>query len=365
MMKRQSIYLLICILSLVAGESLSAAPTSSKVLKAGAVLYLTQSDYANVAKEFKRGLELAVSDSDIDIELIIEDDEGQNSKAVTATQKLIAVDKVDLLLFSEYVQVQAAGPLAQRAKIPTLVYWESSPEIQNVGDHIFGIGLWTPSAGGAPARFAIQELGAKTASLIYDVSSWSDNVSKYFKREFTRLGGKIVLEETLPKGASDFRTSIARMKQKKSDVLFAPASEHPAAFFKQLKVIGYEKPVLSSDQISQEFIDAANGSLEGVYFSNADEEFGTGSESLIKKYKRVYDEAPGSLYFVALAYDALCFAVKAWKEKEDRSYKAALRNLKDFKGVLGPIVINQNNSFPREEVIYLVRDGKAEPRNNI
>ena len=341
----------------------SEKTSTTEPFRIGTVLYLSNSDYANIAKDFRRGIELAVDSADIPIKLFIEDDQGQNRLTLTATQKLINIDKVDVLLFAEYLQIQVTGPLAMRHSVPIITFWESGPEIEKIGKYSFGTGLWAPSSGELPARFAFNKLNARKIAIIYDRAAWSENVVKYFKKEFLALGGEIVMEEVLDKYESDFRSSITKLKAKKADALFAPINTHPAHFFQQLKELNYTKPAISSDQISQEFIDAAHGGMEGLYFSNADDRLTPDLSSLVKAYQKKYMELPGSEFFVGLAHDATKFAIQAWSNKKKNSLRDTLYSLGTVNGVLGPININSNGSSPRDEVMYVVKNGKPKHVN--
>lgn len=354
---KSAVYAVFLVLGSVFCRPAFAADTP---LKVGAVLYLTNYDYSNVAVEFKHGLELAAADIGAPVELFIEDDQGVTKNTATATQKLININHVNVVFYAEYVQVQVGAPIASRAGAPSMVIWESSPEIESLGEHVFGLGLWQPSAGSMPAKYAAEKLHAKTAALIYDLSPWSANVAKYFTGEFKKAGGRIVLEDTYPKGETDFRSSIAKLKNLDADVVFAPVSEHPVAFFKQLRQAKFDRPVLSSDQISREFIEAAGGALEGVVFSNADDRLNPKLEKLRADYEARFGAAPSNIHLVGLAYDAMMVVETAWIKRGQMTLNAALAAHGNFDGVLGSIQLNESRTFRRPEVIYVVKDGKAE-----
>lgn len=334
---------------------------SAEKFKVGSILYLTNNDYSNVALEFKRGLLLFANENRESIKIIIEDDQATNRNTALAANKLINVNKVDAIFISEYVQAQVISGIVTDKKVPTFVIWESSPLIEKISDYFYGIGLWSPSAGSVPAQYAVKKRKAKTGALIYDVTAWSSSVASYFKEEFEKLGGSLLIEERHLKGASDFKTSISKVKILKPDVLFAPISEHPVTFFKQLKSLKYEGLVLASDQISDEFIKASNGAMDGLYFSNAKLVKESVTANLKQKYINEYKEAPNNIFFVALAYDAINFAFTAWKSKKGKSLKDSLKDTELANSVLANIKLDQNRSFRREEVMYKVRNGRIHP----
>ncbi|MCB0317107.1 MAG: ABC transporter substrate-binding protein [Bdellovibrionales bacterium] len=337
---------------------LAFADDNLKELKIGSVLYLTNNDYANVAQEFKRGLELAAKDTKIPVKLIFEDDMGRNSMTVSSVEKLVAVNDVDVVFFAEYVQMRVGIGVTRRRGIPAISIWESSPEIEDLGEYAFGFGLWSPNGGAVPAEYAFNKLNAKRAAVIHDETAWSNNIAKYFKQKFTELGGEINFEDSYNKGTVDFRASIAKLNGKDFDILFAPIGEQPVPFFKQLRQVGFSKPVLSSDQISKEFIDAADGALEGVMFSNADDRLSDKLNNLALRYVDIYEIQPHNIYFVGLAYEALSVVAKAWENKGEKKLNKSILEIQNYPGLFGPISISDSGTYARPEVMYLVKNGK-------
>jgi branched-chain amino acid transport system substrate-binding protein len=338
----------------------ACASQKTDELRIGAVLSLTNNDYTNVEQEFKRGIELAVEDSSVPIALYIEDDNLNYKTSVTATQKLVNVDKVDAIIFAETAQVHTAGPVAKETGVPAIIVWESSPTIEAMGKGFFGIGMWQPNAGQVPASFAYEHLQGKSAIIIYDQNIWAENVAMWFKEEFERKGGKVVLIEAVPDDMTDFRGTIAKVRNTQADILFAPLGFHPDAFFKQLKESGgFNGYIVSSDQVGQEFIDAANGGMENLYFSNADDTTTPALESLRAKYVKKYGEEPNNLNWVALGYDGILLITKAQETKGEQSLVDAIYDAGSFPGVLGNITLNEQGSFRRPEVMYVVKNNTA------
>jgi branched-chain amino acid transport system substrate-binding protein len=352
-MKYAPIFLLLILLSACTAEKTST-------LRVGAVLSLTNNDYANVEQEFKRGIELGVEESPVPIELYIEDDNLNYKNSVTATQKLVNIDRVDAIIFAETAQVHTAGPVAKEANIPSVIIWESSPVIEEMGTGFFGVGMWQPNAGEVPADFAYNKLQAKTASVVHDQNIWAENVAKWFIAEFERKGGKVTIVEAVPDDMTDFRGTIAKVKATKADVLFVPLGFNPDVFFKQLKESGgFKGEIMSSDGIGQEFIDAASGGMEGMYFSNADDSLSPSLMVLQEKYKKKYGEEPNNIQWVALGYDGILLIAHADQVKGDSSLSDAIAQTKEFPGAMGNITINEQGSFRRPEIMYMVKDNTA------
>jgi len=350
------VLLLTCVLFIA---SCGADEAIDRSLTIGAPLFLTGNEYVRVAQEFQRGLELAVENADIPVNLLVEDTGLDMKKSVTVVRKFIDIDNVDALLLSYSDEVKAVGPIVETNKIPTVAYWESSPKIEGVGEYFFGIGLWQPYAGGLPAEFAWNELGARTAVVIYDQNEWAEAVARFFVKKFESLGGEVILQEVVLNETKDFRTPILRLINSDADVLFAPIGYHPVPFFRQLKEMDFKKPVLSSDGISSEIIEASSGAMNGVYFSNADDSMNPELEMLKKRYLEKFGEEASSIHQVALSHDALLLVVDAWKRSEGIGLCDAIYETENFKAALDSITINENRSFKREEVMFKIEDGMA------
>jgi branched-chain amino acid transport system substrate-binding protein len=78
------------------------------------------------------------SHSDIQVQLIVEDDKADPKDAVSATQKLISVDGVEVILGSLFsAGAVSSATIAQSNKIPFITPTASSYNISNIGDYVY------------------------------------------------------------------------------------------------------------------------------------------------------------------------------------------------------------------------------------
>ena len=363
----KKLIVLICItLLLISGCSTSE---KNEEIKVGAILHLTGNSDGYVAQAMKEGIDLAVYEQNEKggingqkIRVIYEDDQKDLLKASNAAKKLLAIDDVSAAITSIHQEIMAVGPMFEAEKTPIVVLWDTNAEIDNLGDYVFSTGLWTETAGTRIAEFAHKTLNAKKFSIIGVNNEWSRAVSKYFKQEVLNLGGEIISEEYVSEDEKDYKTTIAKMKEKNPDAVFVPFTTNLDIVFKQITESGFDKPVLSSDAVTQEIVDRAKGSAEGIYYTNIHVPLDTPSaKSLDKKYQDLYGKKSDQLLFVGLGYDGMLTLIESMKNSgsSKEEIKNGMYGVEDLPGSFGKISISSAGSYARAESIYHVDNNVA------
>src|ERR1700677_3456029 len=136
------------------------------------------------------------------IELVTEDDQSKPGQSATAVRKLITQDKVLAILGDATSSATLeAAPIAQTDKIPMITPTATNPRITEVGDFIFRVCFLDEFQGRVLARFAREKLKAQRIFTLTDVKQdYSVDLLKFFKDEFTKLGGTIVGEQSYSTG---------------------------------------------------------------------------------------------------------------------------------------------------------------------
>ncbi len=337
---------------------------SPQVFSLGVVLHLT-GDLAMQSAAFREGVELAADqvnqlDEKFRIKIIVEDGNNNPRSSNTAVEKLINHDKVDAVILSSYLDVMASGAILEKRHIPTLVIWDSSPEIENLGEYIFAIGPWTPSSGEEAAGFAAKRLGAKTAAVITSSESWSESVGRFFKDEFIKFGGTVIEEANIPASESDFRAILTRIRAKHPDVVYSPLVFNFIPFFSQIKQYQLSSAIIISSVITDEHISQAPGVLEGIYQTQLLNLQSAANELLAKSYKAKFNRNITMPWYVAVGHDAVKIMHEAVKRGGSNSegIKRALYSIKDYPGASSSISINERGSSPQFERMHRIRDGK-------
>ncbi len=363
-MKYLKIIILLVAVGAVIGFGIKTiTPKDTSVLKIGAILHLT-GDQAEPARAFREGIELAAAEinqkggiNGRKIQLVIEDSKLDPKEAVSAAQKLINVDKVVATLNASFLESSANGPVFNSAKVPVVTLWDSNTSLEEIGPYIFGIGVWTPSSAEKAAQFAYKNLGARKVVVVNMKQEWSEAVTEYFKKEYTAQGGTVVEVLSLAPGSTDFRSTLAKVKQLKPDAIYSPLPDGIVPFYKQANELGIKVPIINSDIITADHIKVDPTVFEGVYQTQPNDPAGPETEKMKSLYKEKHGSDPGQVLFTAWGYDGLNLIAEAIAKGGDapEKIKDELHKIQGFKGATGTITMNGKGSAPKLENMFQIK----------
>lgn len=241
----------------------------------------------------------------------------------------------------------------------------TNPEVTNVGDFIFRACFTDPFQGKVMARFAIDELQAKTAVILTKITSdFSVGLSQFFAGEFEK-GGTILSQETYLGEAYDFSEILTTVQELKPDVVFVPGhGTDSGLIIKQAYNMGIESTFLGGDGWGKGLLGfSGNEAADGNYFSNhwhKDTE-NEKSREFVRKYQEKYGEGMIASS-AALAYDAFLLleeAVKMAGTFDPKAVRDSMNQIKNFKGVTGTFNFTRGRDpFDKEAVILEYDNGE-------
>lgn len=349
---------------MLASPSLADSPS----IKIGALLPLT-GEFAAHGEAFKEGMQIAAEEINAkggiggaQIDLIFEDPQNLPPLVDAAAKKLVSIDRVQAAVTCTYIQTMVGGKQFERAKIPTIALWDSSPEIDAAGEYLFAIGPWTPASGEVAAEYAFEQLNAKRAVVIHTVEPWAEAVSKYFAKRFTDLGGNVVETYPVNPDVTDFRTILAKSKSQQPDVLYAPLTQSLVPIAKQMKQLRIPSTFLTSDVISPEFISQAPEAFENTVQTMIQDPSGPVAQELLTRYRLRFHKPPLLPWDVSTGYDAvkLIGAATMNSDRSSLGIQKGLMQLKSFPGTLGNITFSAEGSWPQIPSIFRVQRGQME-----
>jgi len=334
-------------------------------LRIGALFHVT-GEFAVQGMAFRQGAELAAEELNSaggvggrSIELIIEDTQYKPILSNSGAKKLSQIDKVSAVLISTATEAKAAGSVLQRDHVPGIVLWDSSPEIEALGEYMFGIGPWAPSSGARSAEFAYQTLKAKTAAVVGSNTEWSHYVAKFFESRFKELGGTIIRSPSLNPDENDFRTVLAKVAASKPDVIYAPIDGNIIAFFEQAQQMKVSAPFVTSDIVTDEYLETHPQIFEGVYQTMTGAPDSAAAIRMAESYQKKFNAKLSQAQFVAWGYDGVKLVAAAAGHTTDRAQiKDALRATRNFEGASGTITMTPQGSAPRPVHIFRVTNGE-------
>jgi branched-chain amino acid transport system substrate-binding protein len=301
------------------------------------------------------------------IELVTEDDQSKPGQSGTAVRKLITQDKVVAILGDATSSATLeAAPIAQADKIPMITPTATNPRITEVGDFIFRICFLDEFQGRVLARFAREKLKAQRIFTLTDVKQdYSVDLLKFFKDEFTKLGGTIVGEQSYSTGDIDFRAQLTPIRGVKPDAVYVPGYyQEVALIVKQGRQVGLTMPFIGCDGwANQALVTIGGKAIDGCFFTNhfSPEDQAPVVKSFVAKYQEKYGSSPDT--FSALGYDAarlLADAIRRAGALNPQAIRDALATTTGFPGVTGQISLDANRNASKPGLIVTVRNGKFE-----
>jgi branched-chain amino acid transport system substrate-binding protein len=293
------------------------------------------------------------------IQLLIEDDQGQPAQAATVATKLVNQDKVVALL-GEVASTNslAAAPKAQEGKVPMITPSSTNPKVTQVGDYIFRVCFIDSFQGAVMAKFAANTLKAKTAAVLGDVNSdYSKGMSQYFEEQFNKLGGKIIMRQSYTQTDPDFKGQLTSIRAANPDVIFVPGYYGQVGVIaKQAKELGINAPLLGGDGWdAPQLWELGGEALRGAYMANhySIDDPSPAIQKFVADYKARYNNvAPDAI--AALAYDAMKIlgdALKRAGTTDGPKLRDAIAQTTNFPGVTGTISLNADRDAVKPAVV--------------
>ena len=298
---------------------------------------------------------------------IVEDSQCTPDPAVNAANKVIDQDKVKFIVGE--VCSKASIPISEIANAKKVI--QISPTSTNtdvtimkdgkVKDYIFRACFIDPFQGKVGAKFATENLKAKTAFLLLDqANDYTKGLSEEFEKAFTASGGKIVGKETYTAKDTDFSAILAKVAAAKPDVIYLPDYYNIVNLAaKQAKEKGITAPFLGGDGWDSADLDLK--AAAGGYFTNHYSPDSTAPEAVafMKAFKDKYKGAtPDAL--AALAYDAtnlLLNSIKAAGNEDTDKVRVAMEGI-SMPGVSGKITFDKQHNPIKAATILKVTPEK-------
>ena len=295
--------------------------------------------------------------------LVIEDDQDQVDACLNAVRKLIYQDNVVAIVGPQFSRnAIPAAQLAEEAQVPLISPSATNPEVTKEKSYVFRTIFIDPFQGEVMASFALQELGATTAGILYDVASaYNRGIAEVFRYSFEALGGQVVAFESYTTGETDFTPYLTSIRNAQPDVLFLPnyAFEVPVQV-QQAKALGLTSTLLGSDSWGS-IVPENRHQLEGAYFSDqfSPQTDSPKAQAFIEQFQQTYNQLPTAVS--ASTYDAIMLVAQAIEQKQQAT-PAAIRQgvsgIGRFEGVTGTIEFRDTGDPIRSAVILQIQQGE-------
>lgn len=338
---------------------LAALPTSAWAQK-GKIKIAVQAplsgEQAALGEHIKLGAQLAVEESvkafkalGYDLELVPQDDQAKPEVGVANARNMVADPEVLVIvghfnsgvaLPSSEVYKDAMLAMISPANTATEITDRGYPNVNRVCGR-------DDVQGPVGARFAAQELKAKSVYIIHDKTLYGQGVADNFRNEAKKLGITVLGFEGTEERAN-FSPMINPLKAKNPALVYFGGIYHQGGLLlKQLREKGVSAKFMGPDGLdSAEMAKIAGNSVVGSYYTSVagPPDAYPETAAFAKKYKQRFGKDVEA--FGLYGYDATLVGIQAmeqWlkanpgKKPSRADVSLAVRKIKGFKGVTGPI----------------------------
>jgi len=375
MSKRQVVVVIGLLVVAVAAVLLVAKPWRTRlpigqgqVVRIGAILPLS-GDAASYGRSAREGIALAIDQINRAggvrgrrLEVIYEDDRGQATSGVAAASKLCSVDRVPVIIGAIPSSVTLAiAPVCERSRVILMSPTSSAPKISEAGDYIFRAAASDETEGTTIAKYAVDH-GLGRAAVLYINNDYGAGLKDVFVREVKRLGGEVVAVEAFAETATDFRSQLAKIAEKKPSAIYLVGQTEAGRALRQASDMGINARFLSSVLFEDpKVIAVAGAAAEGVVYSSrwyAPERRDKVVSEFAGAYRAKCQREPD--VFAAYSYDATEIVARAMASGglTPDEIKAALYATKGYQGVTGVITFDRNGDVQQPATLKTVKEGK-------
>lgn len=364
---------------LISGCGGSDSKSSDNAVKVGGLLEMTGGS-ASFGISSKNGIDLAFQEINANggvlggkkLELVIADTKSEASEATNGMQKLISQDKVAAVIGpNQSSAVIAASAINNGAKVLGITPMGTNPDITvdpgsgKTREYNYRACFIDPFQGTVMASFASKDLGVQKAAILIDnTSDYSKGLAKFFKENFEKNGGNVVIEEAFLQKDTDFKSTLTKIKAANPDFIYIPGYyQEVGLIVKQAREIGLNVPMAGGDGWDSAKLPEIAGkeALNNTYFSSlySPDDSSEVNKKFVEEYQKAYNAKPD--VFAALAYDSAKLVVNAIKEAnsaDPAKIAEAMAKTSGFKGVSGDVVFDESHNPVKSAVIIEHVDGK-------
>lgn len=300
------------------------------------------------------------------LELIVEDGKCNGKDGASAAQKLVNVDKVEIIIggFCSSESL-AAIPVAEAAGVALLSGGSSSPDLTGKSPIFFRNYPSDSNQGKILAEVAYSK-GLRNLYLLVEQTDYAKGIAKVLGNTFTGLGGKVTAEE-FPSSATDLRQQVTKARGANPDALVfsvqTPAIAHK--ILRALQDLKWQPKLYVNDVIpgDPETLSTFKSILEGAITA----EFGTDPANpifkrVLESYKLTYGaEMPFQSYGQTM-WDAVFIVADGIKTVGYNGEKFAQwgRTIKNWQGAAGLVTIGHDGDPSVGHRAEIIKGGKVE-----
>jgi branched-chain amino acid transport system substrate-binding protein len=289
-----------------------------------------------------------------------DDNQGKPDQSVLAFNRQIDLNDVPVIITGFSVPTLAMAPLATRKKVVLINPAAQSNRLGTASPYLFNTMPLTRDETEVLVSYIFNKLNKKTAAIIYENSAPGIDGRDDFTLNFKKLGGKIVSDDPVPPGDTNFRPMILKAASHKPDVVFINivGGDTLPQFNEQVTqqpafppVVGntFATPAMGLPGSEGWYYTAIRGSLPAEVEQGLKDKYGLKEVSV---YAREYYNAVKNI--VAVVFSSL---IDANKPLTGENFRQELLRIKTFEGIAKFTFVG--NTAVRNIDIMQVQQGKG------
>lgn len=331
-------------------------------MQVGAILSFT-GPAAAFGEEARRGIDLAVSDINAqggingkEVSVVYEDDATNPTKAVTAWNKVVNVDKAVGVIGGTWdFNYNAIAPLAEQDKVVLITPQNLKTKGFIMNNYTFTMRPKMTTVVGTLEDYIVDSEYKKVAFVRF-VSPFGESMGAGLANVMAHVDGEVVLEETYDSiGGNDFLTVIEKVKASGAEaVLIDMVGPDILTFLKRVKENNMDVQVLAHTGMLDVYNtpDVDMDLLDGVVYFDWDQ---PASEEFIAKYEAKYGEKPKRS--ADGAYDAMMVLAEGLRSGEEVNIYLEEN---EFETVNGVVSFEDHIVHTRTVYVQQIVDGNIE-----
>jgi branched-chain amino acid transport system substrate-binding protein len=366
-------------LVLAVALSFSAPASAQKGTVKIAVQAPLSGEQAAIGDSIKLGAQLAVEESvqafkalGYDLVLVPYDDQAKPEVGVANARNIIADPNISVLIghFNSGVALPASE-VYKDAMLVMISPANTATEITDRGyPNVNRVCGRDDVQGPVGARVAVQDLKLKSVYIVQDKTLYGQGVADNFRTEAQKLGMKILGYEGTEERAN-FSPLIIPLKARNPDLVYFGGIYHQGGLLlKQLRERSVKARYMGPDGLDSPEINIGGRAVTGSYYTTVagPPDAYPESAAFTKKFKQRFGRGVES--FAMYGYDAALVGIKAieeWikanggKRPSRAEVSAAVRSIKNFKGVTGTIQFDNKGDPLQAKYFVLQYDKQAYP----
>lgn len=255
-----------------------------------------------------------------------------------------------------------AAEILQDAGIIMISTASTNPATTQIGEFIFRMAYTDDFQGVVAARYAFDDLGARTVAIFRQQDDdYSFGLAGFFEDEFVALGGEAVVVDYVA-DTVDFSAQISDIRAFDPDVIyFSGFCAEGAALLPQLRDQGFTQQVLAADASDDSQCPSGGGvAFDGVIFTGfggPEVLTGAASERALEFETFFRVRNPGATDFNGFTlsgadtYNVIIEAIRIAGSDDADAVLEALSNIENFPGVSGEITYAGTDGTPLDRTI--------------